>query len=157
MKIIKLTIQTFAGKKYRFTSNINTSVHWGTSHYWLTRKCFMMTIPVDIVKEAISFIILVTESRFLTITVHQDGLYHSDMSGSSVPFYFKDLMEVNVRHEVLNLLEYDKAPCNDDEKYKYDQCRQSFIFRQDVKVCCYEVIDWWKVQWFSVVWHIWPS
>ena len=37
--------------------------------------------------------------------------------------------KVNVKHEIMDLLDYDHEPCVDDDKYRYDQCRQNYIFK----------------------------
>ena len=44
---------------------------------------------------------------------------------------YYDTDVVKVKHEIMDLLDYDHEPCVDDDMYRYDQCKQNYIF----KVC----------------------
>ena len=56
------------------------------------------------------------------------------MTGASPSLIVKDFSKVNVKHEIMDLLDYDHEPCVDEDTYRYDQCRQNYIF----KVCMYQ-------------------
>ena len=42
---------------------------------------------------------------------------------------YEDSRKVAVHHEIVNLLDIDGYPCNDDQNYRNDFCRNDFIHK----------------------------
>ena len=124
-----IRIKTFT-KTHEFRSNNITEVLvWenivpsGSS-----RKCFRIIIPKKIATEGIASIRFHSKP-FLMLYVHQNGLFRSNMAGSSPKAYYNEFYKMTVTHEVLELLDYGGDKCMDNNDYEYDMCRQNYIFQ----------------------------
>ena len=121
-------IETFT-KIHNFTfENVSESLQWATPPYGQDKKCFTMTLPNSITTEGISSIEFESEP-FQKLYIHQKGLFHTDMTGSSPAGLYSEFSKMTVEHEILNVLNYDGELCIDNTNYSYDQCRQDIIFK----------------------------
>ena len=111
------------------SNNITELLKWeNIVQYGPSRKCFRMIIPKKIAIEGIGNI-RIHSKPFYKMYIHQNGLFYSDMAGSSPKAYYKEFSKLTVTHEILELLDYGGEKCNNNRDYKYDMCRQNYIFQ----------------------------
>ena len=134
-----IEFETFT-KTHKFRSNNITEVlKWeNIVPYGSSRKCFRMIIPKKIVIEGISSIEFHSKP-FYKLYVHQNGLFRSDMPGSSPVGYYNEFSKMTVTHEILELLDYAGDKCNDIKDYEYDMCRRNYIFQVNMYVLLIDI------------------
>ena len=131
---LKLEISNFTVATYE-KSNLPTMYPNDSRLYWTSKilheslTCHTMTLPEDIVKLGIDNLVIFFKSRTpLDILWHEDGLLFSDVPDSSPEIGFHGTgYFIPVRHETLDLLDYDGEICKDYNDYKLDNCRYEFI------------------------------
>ena len=124
-----IEVETFT-KTHKFTSNnVAELLKWeNIVQYGPSRKCFRMIIPKKIAIEGIGNIKFHSKP-FYKMYLHQNGLFYSDMAGSSPKGYYNEFSKMTVTHEILELLDYAGEECNNNKDYEYDMCRQNYIFQ----------------------------
>ena len=123
-----ITIKTFT-KTHKFQSNnINEVLKVENIVPYASVQCFRMIIPKKIVTEGIAFIEFLSKP-FYKLYVHQNGLFQSNMAGSSPWAYYDEFSRMVVSHEILELLDYAGDKCIDNREYEHDICRQNYIFQ----------------------------
>ena len=121
-------IETFT-QIHNFTFEyLSQSLQWATPPYGPDKICFTMTLPDGIINEGISSIEFESEP-FQKLYIHQKGLFHTDMTGSSPAGLYSEFSKMTVEHEILKVLNYDGELCINNASYSYDQCRQDIIFK----------------------------
>ena len=134
LNTLKLEISNFTVATYE-KSNLPTMYPNDSRLYWTSRTlhlsitCHTMTLPEDIVELGIDNLVIFFESwPSLDIFWHEDGLLYSDMPDSSPEIAFNGTgYYIPIRHEILDLLDYDGEKCKDSNDYKLDKCRYEFI------------------------------
>ena len=131
---LKLEISNFTVATYE-ESNLPTIYPNDSRFYWSSRTlhesltCHTMTLPEYIVKLGIdNLVIFFKPWASLIILWHEDGLLYSDVPDSSPEIGFHGTgYFIPIRHETLDLLDYDGEECKDSNDYKLDKCRYEFI------------------------------
>lgn len=124
-----IAIDTYAKTHEFISNNITEVLEWkNITPYGSKRRCFRMIIPKKIVMEGISKIEFHSKP-FHKLYVHQNGLFRSDMAGSSPVAYHNDFSKAVVTHEILELLDYGGDECIDNIDYEYDSCRHEYIYQ----------------------------
>ena len=131
---LKLEISNFTVATYE-ESNLPTIYPNDSRFYWTSRNlhesltCHTMTLPKDIVELGIDNLVIFFKSGTpLDILWHEDGLLYSDVPDSSPEIGFHGTgYFIPIRHETLDLLDYDGEECKDSNDYKLDKCRYEFI------------------------------
>ena len=138
MKIKTIRIKTFSNEYLKFPND--TALIWERNFNRYKAPCFTMQIPEEIKLEGIDKIsieILPVKGYYgmkagktiLKIFMHEHGLLFSDLPSASPDFNIFQSSDIPVEIEVLELLEYNGKPCNNDENYRLDQCKQDFIYQ----------------------------
>lgn len=131
IKMVQL--YTFS-KKYAFDSKKLLSLKWNVAPFYPTRKCYTMTIPKEILKEGIEKVEIKSKT-FGLIYLHQKGLFRADMTGASIQPIDQNKMDgfaIDVSHESRHMLNYNGNPCNGETDYKYDECKQEYIYKVNI-------------------------
>ena len=117
-------------KTHKFRStNITEILEWeNIVPHGSIKKCFRMIIPKKIVIEGIIYITFHSKA-FSQIYLHQNGLFFSNMAGSSPKAYYHEFSKMTVMHEVVELIDYAGEECINNKDYEYDMCRQNYIFQ----------------------------
>jgi hypothetical protein len=131
---LKLEISNFTVATYE-QSDLPTMFPNDSRLYWTSRTlhesmtCHTMTLPKDIVELGIDMLLIFFKPwASLTILWHEDGLLYSDIPDSSPDIDINGTgYYIPVRHETLDLLDYDGEICKDSNDYKLDKCRYEFI------------------------------
>ena len=131
---LKLVISNFTIATYE-ESNLPTMypndsrLHWTSRTLHFSMTCHTMTLPEAIVELGIdNLVIFFKPWPSLGITLHEDGLLYSDMPDSSPEIGFHGTgYFIPIRHETLDLLDYDGEKCKGSNDYKLDKCRYEFI------------------------------
>lgn len=137
-----ISITTFDQNEHSLNPN-NSSLLWTKVFYHGLRDCLTMTLPKNLVRLGIFQIFIQVQnppSPHLMIYVHQKGLLFTDMP---VAWQQVDLSgdgySVSIDHEVVGLLKYDGEACEDDEKYRFDDCKLEDIHKVNSKRSTYIV------------------
>ena len=137
MKIKSIRIKTFSNEYLKLPND--TALIWERNFNRNKAPCFTMQIPEEIKLEGIAKIsieILPAKAFYgkggktiLKIFMHKHGLLFSDLPSASPDFNIFQSSDIPVEIEVLELLEYNGEPCNNDENYRLDQCKQEYIYQ----------------------------
>ena len=80
-------------------------------------------LPDYIKQEGISKIKI--QANFYKIMVYQIGWFNSE----SPELYYRESRKAVVSHEITNLLDYDSKPCIREANYRFDSCKEDFIYK----------------------------
>jgi hypothetical protein len=93
-------------------------------------RCFSFSIPEHIVLEGIVLVKIQPSKRSLKMLfLHKYDMISAPVPGATAAAKFKDIKIASVTYESVNLLNYDGKPCNDDNRYNYDDCKQEYIYK----------------------------
>ena len=113
-------------KKFKFNSTSALELLKWTYKFKEERVCFQMIIPDYIKQEGISKIKI--QANFYKIMVYQIGWFNSE----SPELYYRESRKAVVSHEITNLLDYDSKPCIREANYRFDSCKEDFIYKVSI-------------------------
>ena len=66
----------------------------------------------------------------MLVFIHQKGSFMTDMpSGTDYTLWKNSVVAIDIKHEVTNLLSYDKTTCEISQDYNFRKCLQDKIYR----------------------------
>ena len=113
-------IKTFTGKKLKFNSTtaleLFQSKRLGSGNY-----CFELAVPNKLKNEGVSKVKI--QAEFKKLYFYQKGWMPADKP----KVYYTDASKLVIKHELVQLKDYDGKPCIEDSDYRNDICRSEFI------------------------------
>ena len=66
--------------------------------------------------------------------LHKNGMISAPVPGATAAAKVKNIQSASVTYESVNLLNYDGKPCDNNNQYNYDECKQEYIYKV-INVC----------------------
>ena len=119
LNIEYVEIKTFAGRKLEFNSSMALKLF--QSKRLGSKHCFELAVTDELKNEGINKIKIQADIR--KFYVYQKGWIPAEKP----KVYYKDASKLLLKHELIQLKDYDGKPCIEDSDYRNDICRQNFI------------------------------
>ena len=108
---------------------LGSGLHWDFPSNGRKRKCFSMTIPDMMISQGISEIKFESDP-FLQLYVHRKKMFRAFISSSSTSAYYSSFSNLQITHQILDVLNYDGDDCIDDDNYyDFHQCFENYIHK----------------------------
>ena len=120
LNIELVEIKTFAGRELKFNSTMALEL-FKSKRLGSNKHCFELAVTSELKNEGINKIKIQAEIR--KFYVYQKGW----IPAGKPKVYYKDASKLLIKHELIQLKDYDGKPCIEDLDYRNDICRREFI------------------------------
>ena len=109
----------------------DSSLEWSKKTNENYDVCYTLTISDEITSIGLKEVRFFGKKKnWLQLYVHQNGLFLSDMPGSSPSVRVDSkIFMFPLEHEVIQLLDYNGKSCNKSQSYRFDECQHDYIYK----------------------------